>query len=56
MLHLQDLLGIAVALAVILVMLLPGNLLGSDSLFRRTLTAPGRVIGKALRTEPPARI
>jgi len=49
--HLHDLLAIAAAMAVILVMLIYGNLLDPSSLLWRTLSAPTRVIGKARRGE-----
>ena len=53
--HLHDLVGIAVALAVILVMLIYGNLLDPNSVLWRTLTAPARVFAKDRWREPPRR-
>jgi hypothetical protein len=46
--HVDDVLAIAVALVVILVILSYGDLLGNNSLLRRTILAPVR----ALRREP----
>ena len=55
MLHLHDLLGIAVALAVILAMLRYGNMVNNRSLLWRVLTAPVWVGNKMRRREPPSR-
>ena len=53
--HLHDLLAIAAAFAVILVILTYGDLLDSRSLLWRTLSAPTRVIVKVRRGEPRPR-
>ena len=55
MLHLHDLLGVAVALAVILAILRYGGIVDIRSRLWRALTAPVRVGGRVRRIEPPSR-
>ena len=53
--HLHDLLAIAAAMAVILVMLRYGDFLDPESLLRRTLTASSRLLAKIRRKDLPPR-
>ena len=51
--HLHDLLAIAVALVLLLVVFVHGNVLNPGSILWQILTAPARIRGRGGRGEPP---